>query len=213
MVVYVSTLVIVSVSIGALLAGTLPYVLADDVPTHAYARNYALHPVPAVAHIVPGLIFVIGAGFQTWPGFRRKHLTLHRRMGRVVAVAGLTAASAGLYVGISHPYDGWSERSASMVFGSWMLLCLVVGWRAVRRRDVATHRRWMIRAFAVALAISTIRLWAVIFSMTISPQTATGLGQLAPPQSTFGLAFWLGFGLNVAAAEWWLRRPRTTLGR
>ncbi len=63
----------------------------------------------------------------------------------------------------------------------------------------------MIRAFAVGSGIAMIRIWVGIF-------TGIQLGVLGmedetfPIRSTFGIAFWLGFVVHVAAGEWWLRR-------
>ena len=42
-----------------------------------------------------------------------------------------------------------------LVFGSAMAACLVLGFTAIRRRDIAAHRAWMIRAYAIGLAAGT----------------------------------------------------------
>ena len=42
-----------------------------------------------------------------------------------------------------------------LVFGSAMVACLVLGFTAIRRRDIPAHRAWMIRAYAIALAAGT----------------------------------------------------------
>ena len=36
-----------------------------------------------------------------------------------------------------------------------MAVCLVLGVTAIRRRDIAAHRAWMIRAYAIGLAAGT----------------------------------------------------------
>ena len=36
-----------------------------------------------------------------------------------------------------------------------MVACLILGIVAVRRRDIAAHRAWMIRAYAIGLAAGT----------------------------------------------------------
>ncbi|MGH3851042.1 MAG: DUF2306 domain-containing protein, partial [Pseudonocardiaceae bacterium] len=75
----------------------------------------------------------------------------------------------------------------------------VAAFRAIRNDNVAQHRRWMIRAFAIAIGIGTIRIWIGVF-------TAAGMSGDATPDPMFGLAFWLGFSMHVAFGEWWLRR-------
>jgi hypothetical protein len=41
-----------------------------------------------------------------------------------------------------------------LVFASAMAACVVLGLAAVRRGDIPTHRGWMVRAFAINLAIA-----------------------------------------------------------
>jgi len=186
-----------------------PHVRDGTLPEEAYVRNYVLDPTPAVMHIGPGFLFILGALFQVSARFRRRHLTLHRRMGRVLLVLGMTSALSALYIGIDHPYNGWPERSATIVFGTWMLWCLAAAFRAIRRRDVVQHRRWMIRAFVIAFGIATVRVWTAIFIGVSSAWSGQPPTSDFPQQETFGLAFWLGWGMHAAIAEWWLRRGRS----
>jgi uncharacterized membrane protein len=198
-------LTIVVMFVLARLMVDVPNVRAGTVPDQPFARNYVGHPWPAYLHIAPGLVYLLGAPFQLSAGFRRRHLALHRQLGR--ALIGCAAFSVGMAVliGFSHPFGGWSEGAATVVFGLWLLACLAAAFAAVRRRDIVQHRRWMIRAFAVGIGIATIRLWVGLFIalhhvMTSEPPNG-------PVASTFGLAFWLGLGVNAAIGEWWLRRP------
>jgi len=159
--------------------------------------------------VVPGLVFLLGALFQVSARFRRRHLTLHRRMGRVLVGAGVVSAVFALYIGIHHPFNGIAEASAVVVFGSWLLWCLVAGFRAARRRDIAQHRRWMIRAFVVAFGIATIRVWTGVFIAIEAIRNGGPPADVHPLQATFGLCFWLALSMHAAIAEWWLRRgPR-----
>lgn len=199
-----AALAIVVVFIAARLTTDIPNVRDGTVPDQPFARNYAAHPVPAYLHIVPGLVYLVGAAFQLSARFRRRHLTLHRRMGRVLIACGVFSVGTALFIGISHPFGGWTEAAATVVFGLWFLACLVVAFAAVRQRDIAGHRRWMIRAFAVATGIATIRLWTGVFIAL--DHAMTGAEPNGPVADTFGLAFWLGLTTNVAIGEWWLRR-------
>ena len=42
-----------------------------------------------------------------------------------------------------------------LVFGCALIACLVLGFAAIRRRNIPAHRAWMIRAYAIALAAGT----------------------------------------------------------
>jgi len=193
-------------SLADLLANVIPSLLQGSVPDDPYPRRYVLHPWQGGLHVVPGLIYIFGSLLQLSARFRRKHLTLHRRMGRVVVSCGLIAATFAIVFGLSHPFSGLSEASAAAAFGSWFLACLVLAFAAIRRRDIAQHRRWMIRAFAVGIGIGTVRLWVGILGAIVA--TRTGVVPMGPEATTYGFAFWLGFGLHVAIGEWWLRLPR-----
>ena len=209
-----AALAIVVMFIVGRLTTDIPNLRGGTVPDEPFARNYVAHPWPAYLHIAPGLVYLLGAPFQLSAHFRRRHLTLHRRMGRVLIAFGAFSVVMALFIGISHPFGGWSEGAATVVFGLWFLTCLGVAFAAVRRRDIAEHRRWMIRAFAVATGIATIRLWTGAFIAL--HHAMTGTEPNGPVAETFGLAFWLGLTTNVLVGEWWLRRdtkrPTVTSG-
>lgn len=59
------------------------------------------------------------------------------------------------------------------------MACLVLAFRAIRRDDVVAHRRWMIRAFSIGVAVGTIRIWIGVFQ-------ATGILSF---KDSFGIAF------------------------
>ncbi len=62
------------------------------------------------------------------------------------------------------------------MFGVWFVAALSIAYRAVRRRDVRHHRRWMIRAYAVALGVGSIRLWIGLLTEVgnLEPRDACG---------------------------------------
>ncbi|HEV7827784.1 MAG TPA: DUF2306 domain-containing protein [Pseudonocardiaceae bacterium] len=172
-------------------AGTVP---PEDSPDH----SYALHPILAYLHILPGVVYLVGAPFQLSRNFRERHFAVHRRMGRVVLPAGIAAGIFAIIYGAMFPFGGLLEASATVVFGSYFVVALITAFLAVKRGDVTHHRRWMIRAFAMGLAVGTIRVWIGVFQ-------TFGLMSL---QDSFGVAFWLAFLLHAVAAEAYLsKRP------
>lgn len=90
-----------------------------------------------------------------------------------------------------------------MVFGAYLVTALAVAFLAVKGGNVTRHQRWMIRAFAVGIAIGTLRIWLGLFQFV-------GLLVIQDNAGTawFGAAFWLSFPLHVLAAELYLsKRP------
>jgi hypothetical protein len=59
----------------------------------------------------------------------------------------------------------------------------------------------MIRAFAIGLAVATIRPIIGLFFATSRLSSLT-------PDIFFGIAFWIGFMLHLLAAEVWIRWTR-----
>jgi hypothetical protein len=83
-----------------------------------------------------------------------------------------------------------------------MATCLVLGITAIRHRDVAAHRAWMIRAYALAVAAGT-----QAFTQGI------GEGLFGTSDVSTALSVTSGWVINLAVAEWIIRRPRVRTSR
>jgi uncharacterized membrane protein len=173
----------------------MPNLAAGTLPEDEFDHRYVEQAWVAYLHIVPGAVYLFLAPLQLAYRIRSRHYTFHRRLGRVLATAGIISGVFALIFGGLFSFGGLPEASAAVVFGLWFLTCLVLAVRAIRRDDIVHHRRWMIRAFAIGIGIATTRIWLYIFEVT-------GLGSF---ESSFGSAFWISFPLHVAAAELWLR--------
>ncbi|MBD1593465.1 DUF2306 domain-containing protein [Arthrobacter sp. S1_S22] len=197
---------IVMVSAAIRIAVDWPNIIAGTTPSDDdFAERYIAHPWLAYLHIAPGLVYLLGAPLQLSRRFRTRHYDVHRRLGRILLTCALISGMFAFLFGVPHAWGGAPEAVATVVFGCWFLTCLVLAFRAIRRDDVRQHRRWMIRAFAVGVAVGTIRIWVGIFQgveQAISGGTTPG----APDPTMFGVAFWLAFTIHVALGEWWLRR-------
>jgi uncharacterized membrane protein YozB (DUF420 family) len=92
---------------------------------------------------------------------------------------------------------GVNQATATVLFGSFFLFALSKAFWHIRRRQVALHRQWMIRAFAIGLAVASIHPIVGIF---FAASRFSGL----TPALFFGTAFWIGFVLHPIAAEAWI---------
>ena len=99
------------------------------------------------------------------------------------------------------PYGGWAERVAIAVFGVLLLVSVIRAVLAIRSGDVARHREWMIRAFAIVLGISTVRIVGTVFDVALTPSGVS-------PPAVFVLSLWTGWTATLAAAELWIRYTR-----
>lgn len=173
-------------------------ILHVSAPAMELDSGFARHPVLTLAHIMPGLIFILLGPFQFMAGLRRRHPVLHRWTGRVFLAASLVIGVTALVMSPQMAIGGALEISATFVFGLLFLFAIARAFLAIRRRRVAEHRRWMIRAYAIGLAVATVRPIVGFFFATRRITHLT-------PHEFFGIAFWVGFLISVAAAETWIR--------
>src|SRR5580700_5549410 len=169
---------------------------------------FARYPVLTLIHIVPGLLFMVLGPLQFSATIRARHLRWHRLSGRVFFVCGLVIGISALVMSFGMPaIGGVNQAAATTLFATFFLLALCKGFWHIRRREILLHREWMIRAFAVGLAVATIRPIIGVFFAT---SRLSGLR----PYEFFGIAFWIGFVLHLIAAEAWIhatQRERVTV--
>ena len=161
--------------------------------------RFAQFPAPLVVHIVGAALYVLVGVLQFVPRIRRRHLTWHRRAGRLLAAAGLAVAGSALWMTLLYDQKAGTGDLLyvlRLVFASAMAACLILGFTAVRRDDITAHRAWMIRAYAIALAAGT-----QAFTEGIG-DAVFGAGELRGD-----LAKGAGWVINLAVAEYAIRRP------
>ena len=154
----VPTLLIL-LSLVPAIAGTarLAQLTGDGEVTAANARFFD-QPIPVVLHILVVIPYSIVGALQFSPGFRRRNRPWHRAAGRVIGVFGLLAALTGLWMAHFYPWpqgDGLGVYVERLIFGTAMLVAIILGLDAVRRREFKTHGAWMIRAYAIGMGAGT----------------------------------------------------------
>ena len=82
-----------------------------------------------------------------------------------------------------------------LAFGSAMLVTIVLGFAAIRRRDVTRHRAWMIRSYAIGLVAGT-----QVFTLGIGG-VVFGTGDLST-----ALLMGAAWAINLAVAERAIRK-------
>lgn len=173
----------------ALVTGTLP---ADPADVH-----YVKHVLMISLHIIPGLCFLILGPLQFVPTIRARWPKFHRWSGRIFIASGLVTAVTAVAMNIVFPPVGGLFKSIAVyIFSVAQIVTLIVALRAILHRDIPRHRAWMIRAFAIGLSVSTMRIFF------IPAYILYGI----PNDFTIALGMWVGFVVNVLAAEFILWR-------
>jgi uncharacterized membrane protein len=121
--------------------------------------TFRAHPLAIYTHIFASVLALALGPFQFSSRLRASRLQLHRWSGRTyLGVGVLFGGLAGLYMSL-HAFGGIASQ---LGFACLALAWLFTGLRAflaIRRHDVATHRRWMVRNFALTFAAVTLRLY------------------------------------------------------
>jgi uncharacterized membrane protein len=166
--------------------------------TPANARFFA-SPLPVVLHIISVTIFSLLGAFQFAPAFRRRRPAWHRAAGRMLIPSGLVAALSGLWMTLFYPWpdgDGVILYGLRLLFGTVMLLSMLLGVAAIWRRDFVKHGNWMMRGYAIGLGAGTQVLtqlpWMLIF------------GQ--PNEFVRALLMGAGWVINLVVVEWIIRK-------
>jgi uncharacterized membrane protein len=151
-----------------------------------------------ILHALSGAVALLAGSLQLRLATRllRGRRQLHRRIGQsYVWMAWITSLSS---LGVAAFFD--VSLAAKTAFASVSLLWFItttVAFLHIRQGRVRQHREWMIRSFSLACFFVTGSLWPPILAATALPE-AIG----------YPLALFLSRSLNLAAAEWWIRRTR-----
>lgn len=115
---------------------------------------------PAVYTHVFGAAFALLLGpLQFATRLRRARPALHRLSGRLYLTLGvLVGGLAGLYLA-QYAYGGMAARLGFGALAACWLATGALAFRAIRRGDVRTHRRWLLRNYALAFAAVMLRIY------------------------------------------------------
>jgi uncharacterized membrane protein len=182
------------------IAGSLRLLeLAGGPQLVAVNARMTASPVPVVVHIISAVAYAVLGAFQFSAALRRRRPRWHRVAGRVLVVLGLAVAFSALWMTLFYPRQpGTGELAYAfrLAFGSGMAASIVLGLTAIRRRDIARHRAWMTRAYALALGAGT-----QVFTQGVG-QAVFGTSEL-----TTDLCLGAAWAINLAVAEYVIRRP------
>ena len=162
--------------------------------------RFVQSPGPIVVHIFAATIYSLMGAFQFSEGVRRRWPRWHARAGRVLAALGLLSALSGMAmaVGVDIPrsMQGPLLMLVRVLVGVAMSAAIVLGVRAILRRDVPGHEAWMIRAYALGQGAAAQVLWLGVPSIFVGEV-------LGLPRDILMTLAWLG---NAMLAEWVVRR-------
>lgn len=202
---------------GVLLMALALWFLAADltmVADEAVERSVATRWIGYIGHIASAIPVLLAAPVQFIPAVRQRWPRLHRRLGQVFLGGALVAGVFAVWLGITMPTEGTQLPLA--LFGCIWILFSAIAWQAARRGDYATHRRFVLRSFALATSF--------LFLHLLQEGEAQVFGFMDSLEARYINRGWVSMAVPVLAAEacltWWpaARRvfgrrdlPRTSL--
>jgi len=193
---------LIALSLVPAVAGTLRLTQVGSGEVTPDNARFIASPAPVTLHIVSAVLYSLLGALQFSPGFRKQNRRWHRTAGRVLLPAGTIVALSGLWMTLTYPWvnnDGVAVYLERLVVGVAMLLFIGIGVDALRRRKYAEHGEWMIRAYAIGLGAGTQVLTHLPWFIFVGPK---------PGEVPRAIMMGLGWAINIAFAEWVIRRPR-----
>jgi hypothetical protein len=127
--------------------------------------------------------------------------------GRLVVACGLLVGLSGLWMTLFYSLpdsDGELLYALRLLFGSAMVVSIVLGFTTIRRGDLIGHRAWMTRGYVIGLGAATQMLALMVGEIIAGP----------PSELSRALLMGAAWVINLAIAEWAirkrLRRPART---
>ena len=162
------------------------------------ARFFA-SPSPVVIHIIASAVYALLGALQFVGRLWQRGSKWHRWVGRFLVPVGLLVGLSGVWMTVFYPRpEGASNLlyAFRLLFGTGMVLSIILGYLAILRKDVDQHLAWMTRAYALGLGagtqVFTGMVGALIFGTPNEFQNALLNG-----------AAWV---INLAVAEWSIRK-------
>ena len=127
--------------------------LAGNPEISTENARFVAAPFPVIVHVLSASLFSILGAFQFSSGLRQRNPGWHRVSGRIVVVSAIFAALTGFWMTVTYPIppelQGGLLYAVRIFVSVAMLLSIFLAVTAVKGGDIATHRAWMIRAFAL----------------------------------------------------------------
>lgn len=194
---------LIALSVVPALAGSARLLqLAGGAPVTPENARFFASPLPVTLHISAVIVYSILGAFQFSSSFRRRRRGWHRTAGKILIPCGLVAALSGLWMTQFYPWppgDGQAVYVERLLVGTAMLAFLVLGVRAIRRRNFTSHGHWMIRAYAIGLGAGTQVLTHLPWFILVDGK---------PGELPRAVMMGAGWAINVVVAEWIIRKPR-----
>ncbi len=173
-------------------------VLRDRMFPSNIAASFQARPWGIYSHVLFGGLALALGPFQFRRSLLVRRRSLHRRMGKVYVISALLTGTAGLYMSFYSFGGAWTHAGFGLL-ALGLITTTALAWIAIRAGDVATHREWIIRSFALLFAAVTLRIELPLLIMAFKAFTPA-----------YRIVSWLCWVPNALWAELRIARTRRT---
>ncbi|MCJ8152786.1 DUF2306 domain-containing protein [Chryseobacterium sp. SSA4.19] len=104
--------------------------------------------------------------------FRKKHIVIHRLIGKIYVFSVIVSAIASIYLGV-YANGGLISSLGFICLGCVWLCTTVIAILNIRSGNIQTHQHFMIYSYACTFAAVTLRLWyPLLKSLTGNPASS-----------------------------------------
>lgn len=149
-----------------------------------------------LAHVIAAPIALAAGVFQFAPKLRARRPALHRWSGRLYVLAILVGGISGFAMAvkaIGGPVAGWGFGLLAL---GWLFTTATALGFAMKRQ-IAQHKRWMMRSYALTFAAVTLRIYLPFFL----------LNGFSYAEASLYVA-WMCWVPNLLVMEWFLGRSK-----
>ncbi|HVZ84996.1 MAG TPA: DUF2306 domain-containing protein [Terracidiphilus sp.] len=129
------------------------FLVADYPMYHAYRLQVIADRHLLIPHTIAGILALLIGPVNFSSRMRERHLRLHRILGRIYVIAVFAGSFTGIALAAGRP----GLPGTSMQAAAWMI-CTVAAFVAARNRQIAVHRQWMARSYAVTFTFVSSRV-------------------------------------------------------
>lgn len=157
--------------------------------------NESLWVVMIRIHIILAIISLITGPLGIIKSIRAKSLTYHRWNGRIYVLSIILNYIPGMYVSF-FATGGWLSTVGFLFLNTLWIITTILGYLYIRKGQVLTHSKWMIRSFFLSFANMVIYIIVAITHNALSFSYET----------SYTIAVWICWILNLSVAELLIRR-------
>ncbi|MEW5676135.1 DUF2306 domain-containing protein [Flavobacterium enshiense] len=178
-----------------LLLITLQYVPLDldvaflRIKQEEIAKGY--YQIAFFTHVYTSIFLMLFAGFQFFVKLNKENYYWHKLSGRLYVFTILFLSGTSGLIMSYHANGGWIAKTSFLILSVLWIYFTAKSWTCAVKGQIAEHRKYAIRSFALTLSAVSLRLFKYIVVFLFHP----------PPMDTYRIVAWMGWIFNLLLAE------------